>query len=508
MKVFQPTSGGSSGGGSIPGTITGGTDGSVLFIHPVNTLAQDNNQFYLQDSPTTPQQLATNTNVAFSINASGDFTGTDAMNIYGQYDAFLLNSQITNTITGFNTDGAFPGYTFSSSRGTAVSLSQLQTGDTVGGVSGWGTVGASPTYQNLGGMMVFASGATTNNLGGEVRFYTKTDNGLLAQRMAISNSGTVSIGSSSQFTVDISGNMSTSGTIATNAQQLSQQTFIGSVVGTRLQSTTANARSFLGIVPNGVSVLADVWVFSSNDFTTNFSAMAWGFDSGSGSWGWNVVRGGTGTAKNMFFNATGTATRNSANLFLSTNGNVGVMIGSATPTAFLHIGAGTASASTAPLKFTSGTNLTTAEAGATEYDGINLFFTPTGTIRKTIPTIVMGRQTAQTAAVASIVTQTVGAADTSYTISANVLVTTATVHSFTVTCAYTDEGNTARTLTLQLSTIAGAFVTAITNAQGTVPYEGVPLHIRAIAGSTITLATTGTFTTVTYNVEGAITQLK
>lgn len=54
-------------------------------------------------------------------------------------------------------------------------------------------------------------------------------------------------------------------------------------------------------------------------------------------------------------------------------------IGTATPTAVLHLKAGTATASTAPLKFTSGTNLTTAEAGAMEFNGTNLFFSPSTT---------------------------------------------------------------------------------------------------------------------------------
>ncbi|CAB4121886.1 hypothetical protein UFOVP17_22 [uncultured Caudovirales phage] len=52
-----------------------------------------------------------------------------------------------------------------------------------------------------------------------------------------------------------------------------------------------------------------------------------------------------------------------------------------TATALLHLGAGTATANTAPLKLTSGTNLTTAEAGAIEYDGQLKYFTPTGTAR-------------------------------------------------------------------------------------------------------------------------------
>lgn len=117
-----------------------------------------------------------------------------------------------------------------------------------------------------------------------------------------------------------------------------------------------------------------------------------------------------------------------------------------------------------------------------------------------------GRSTAQTAAVGSVAAYT-PTADGSFIISMNVLVTTSTLHNFTATVAYTDEGNTARTVTLQFSTLAGAFVTAMTNAQGTVPYEGVPLHIRVKASTAITLATTGTFTTVTYNVEGSIRQI-
>lgn len=48
-------------------------------------------------------------------------------------------------------------------------------------------------------------------------------------------------------------------------------------------------------------------------------------------------------------------------------------------TALLHIAAGTAAAGTAPIKLTSGTNLTAAETGAIEYDGTNLFFTPVAT---------------------------------------------------------------------------------------------------------------------------------
>ena len=53
------------------------------------------------------------------------------------------------------------------------------------------------------------------------------------------------------------------------------------------------------------------------------------------------------------------------------------------PAAQVHLSAGTATAGTAPLVFTSGTNLTTAVAGTMEYNGTNLFFTRSGTTRET-----------------------------------------------------------------------------------------------------------------------------
>lgn len=118
-----------------------------------------------------------------------------------------------------------------------------------------------------------------------------------------------------------------------------------------------------------------------------------------------------------------------------------------------------------------------------------------------------GRSTARTAAVASVVTYTVGASDGSFLVSANVLVTASTTHNFTVTVSYTDEGNTARTLTLPFAQLAGTLVTAITNVTGAGPYEGMPLHIRCKAATAITMATTGTFTSVTYNIEGTIVQI-
>ena len=62
------------------------------------------------------------------------------------------------------------------------------------------------------------------------------------------------------------------------------------------------------------------------------------------------------------------------------DGNVG--IGTTSPTAVLHLKAGTATASTAPLKFTTGTLLTTPEAGTIEYLSGKYYGTDTTPTRK------------------------------------------------------------------------------------------------------------------------------
>ena len=54
-------------------------------------------------------------------------------------------------------------------------------------------------------------------------------------------------------------------------------------------------------------------------------------------------------------------------------GNVG--IGTTSPTAYLHLKAGTAAASTAPIKLTSGVVNTTPEAGTIEFNGTDFFIT-------------------------------------------------------------------------------------------------------------------------------------
>lgn len=205
----------------------------------------------------------------------------------------------------------------------------------------------------------------------------------------------------------------------------------------------------------------------------------------------------SGTSYASFFQSLGAGSVNNGGYFkasgASTNyalvtdgGNVG--FGTVNPPALVSIGSG---------------NLTTIDS--------------TGTFTKYNSETVMGNGVAsiqsyqrasngQTGAT-SLTAYTVGGADETLEITANINVTTATVHNFSVTCTYTDETNTSRTATLPFSSLTGSILNTITNAGGTGPYEGISVHIRAKASTNVTLATTGTFTTVAYNFEGIVKRM-
>jgi hypothetical protein len=67
---------------------------------------------------------------------------------------------------------------------------------------------------------------------------------------------------------------------------------------------------------------------------------------------------------------------------LAVNNSGNVRIGTASSAARLHLGGGTTSLP--PLQFTAGTNLTTTQAGAMEFDGTNLFITQSDGTRRVL----------------------------------------------------------------------------------------------------------------------------
>lgn len=105
-----------------------------------------------------------------------------------------------------------------------------------------------------------------------------------------------------------------------------------------------------------------------------------------------VIRNNSTTSRNALFINPSTNSDSALAIiptlnFIKMKYSVG--IGTADPTARLHLPAGTATASTAPLKLTSGTSLTTPENGAVEYDGTNYFVT-TGGVRYILTRTIIG----------------------------------------------------------------------------------------------------------------------
>jgi hypothetical protein len=128
------------------------------------------------------------------------------------------------------------------------------------------------------------------------------------------------------------------------------------------------ANGNIGIANNNPSEILDI---NGERFRINSTTNNAGFflsESGTNKWSIATVNGDF-----TFYDETNSIFR----FIVKANGNIGISV--ASPTARLHLPQGTATFNTAPLKFTSGTNLTTAEAGAMEFNGTNLFFTPSTT---------------------------------------------------------------------------------------------------------------------------------
>lgn len=129
-------------------------------------------------------------------------------------------------------------------------------------------------------------------------------------------------------------------------------------------------------------------------------------------------------------------------------------------------------------------------------------------IDKTFPFPSVHTQLTGRTAATTLVTSPVGPVDASFYVSANINITTATNYSFSCLATYTDENNNPQTSTLEFNFTDASPVTFFSNASGlgVGAYEGVVKHIRCKSGTTISIATVGTFTSIIYDTDGLIIQ--
>lgn len=218
------------------------------------------------------------------------------------------------------------------------------------------------------------TGATTNYaaqfIGGRVGIGTATPSGLLAVTSTAST-GTV--------VPDLlhTGAAHTSLTLSTERIELNfnmaqtKQWATGALTTQRFALFQAPTIAFAGAsTVTDVATLAITGAPISGTNTTQTNTHALLIQAG-------AVTAGT-QSYGLTVNAQTGATANYAAQFMG--GNVGFK--TATPTAYVHLAAGTSSANTSPLKFTSGTSLTSVEAGAVEYDGNRLYLSSLGTVTR------------------------------------------------------------------------------------------------------------------------------
>lgn len=307
-------------------TPTGFTQGSVVFAGTGGALSQNNSNFFWD-----------NTNSRLGIGTTGpgaklDVNG-DAL-INGLTVGKGPVSGTTNTAFGVSTLAANSSGSNNTAIGYQALLSMLAANNNT-------AVGTSALQTNTGGAnTAIGSSALISNTTGNFN----TVSGVAALNYNKTGSSNIAIGYQSGYG-------------ASNASNISNNVIVGYNAGLSVL-TGANNNVFIGYAAAANVTTGAKNIVIGHNIDAPSATTSNQLNIG------NIIFG-TGVS------GTGTTIA----------GSIG--IGENNPTAILHLKAGTVTASTAPLKFTSGTNLTTAEAGAFEFDGTDLFFTPS-TVRNTL----------------------------------------------------------------------------------------------------------------------------
>jgi hypothetical protein len=333
--------------------------------------------------------------------SGGTNTNTLSLDVAGNVVATSLGGIVNSSTPGgfdrviiANSSGQFSQVSLSSIVSSNWALAGNSTTDAWNGTSGsrLGTTSAQPLVL-----------ATTNAIAQDIWFFTGANGA--NERMRITSGGNVGIGTTAPATtLDINGAESMRGMAAPAVSPAGQgRIYFDSTTNTYRVSQNGGAYANLGALSSFTAAsttntidnlnFAQTWNWSTTNTQTPLSINTNALTTGSilslatsnslvNSTNGLLYVANTGAA------TTGTIARIQSNstagsgLTVLANGNVG--IGTTSPTARLNLRAGTATANTSPLKFTAGTNLTTAEAGAVEWDGTNLFLTTSGAVRQTI----------------------------------------------------------------------------------------------------------------------------
>ena len=239
----------------------------------------------------------------------------------------------------------------------------------------WGATGASAHVINASGALGFSTNlGTTPALSGTTGFGTSGQPLISAGSAASPAWGTLALGTA---------NTNVSGTLTVTNGGTGAGTFTanGVIYGNTTSALGVTAAGTTGQVLVGTTSAAPSWTTALTGITTLTATGAITFNTTTNNQSYTTTSTGTitissgtlGTVDNMTIGGT---TRAAGSFTFVGAGKA------SSSTAFVNTAAGTASI--APIQLTSGTNLTTAAAGAVEYDGSVQYFSPAASTRSTV----------------------------------------------------------------------------------------------------------------------------
>lgn len=307
------------------------TDTTSGYMHPYSYAALANDDWITKRQNDSLRAL-----ISVAWNSITDPTGSQSLT-HGNGEETVWTDQ--------NTSGTFFSILTSITSGTTESIvSGALTSGTLFGIT-------STSTGHTGAMELFnlsSNGANANS--------TVTTTG---SRITLSNTGTAS--TNRGLDINITAGTNQVGVLSTIASQ-------------SLSSVAVDARGGIRIGITGSDATTPHLIYATSGNVTEWRVGSAGITgSGNGDAYWYNGNGVSGYGMILDYQSLNLGIYGGATIF--------------TPTAKAHISPGSATASTAPLKFTSGTNLTTAEAGAIEYDGTQLYETNSTATRGTVPVI-------------------------------------------------------------------------------------------------------------------------
>lgn len=431
-------------GGS--GTGTAFTAGSVIFAGVAGIYTEDNANFFWDDAANRLTVNQLNISNTSSATVGGIYFGTDrTIHNFGTDNLFIGRASGNLTLTGIN-NTSIGGLTLqlvttgqnnvaigfralqantsglmnnaigsnaliantTGSNNTAVGFALVSntTGGNNAGIGFQALNGNTVANNNVGiGTSALTTNSTGNNntaIGYQALFGNTTadDNVAIGINAMLSNTtgaSNTAIGSASMFLNLTGGSNTAIGYRALFSITSSNNTGIGYRAGDNLTSGANNI--VIGYdVDSPTATNSNTLVIGNLLFGTGLDAIGTTLASGNIGIGvitplakFHVTNSAAATVCSIFKAAAAQSANltewqdSSAVILTKVNsvGNVGVRMAATALTAYLHLAAGTTAASTAPLKFTTGTSMTTAEAGAMEFTTDDLFFTiTTGAARK------------------------------------------------------------------------------------------------------------------------------